>query len=190
MEKQKKALKVEDYLMIDKYRSRTFKLIKTNPKKMSKFKRKYKRYISSFMKYITFALILVKKRINLKFYITIRLGANNMFCTLKHLKKNKTIFSCSAGKYKLNVSKKKLKFMHKIILHKFFLKIKRYLKTKIKILVKLISPVRIRKVIIKRLKMLFKKNTLILNLQENKCYNGCRPKKQKKKKRKGFRLFK
>jgi len=56
-------------------------------------------------------------------YITIRVTANNVFCTLK--KQNRTLYVGSAGIYKIHISKKILKTNLKIIISKFLFNIKK-----------------------------------------------------------------
>ena len=46
------------------------------------------------------------------------------------------------------------------------------------------------KSIIKKLISSLKKNKLIIKSLPVKCFNGCRPKKKKRKKQKGLRIFK
>jgi len=45
----------------------------------------------------------------INYQLNIKITTNNIFCTLKNLKLNKILTVRSAGIYKLNVSKKKLK---------------------------------------------------------------------------------
>jgi len=65
--------------------------------------------------------------------------------------------------------------------------------TKKGLIVKLVAPIRIRKkatgLILKGLK-LRKSPKLLFILKTKKCFNGCQAKKQRKKKRKGLRVFK
>lgn len=59
---------------------------------------------------------------------------------------------------------------------------------------KMISPVRTRKSLVFRFLKLLKRNknirAFVLNVLEKKVFNGCRPKKKKRKKRQGLRVFK
>lgn len=125
---------------------------------------------------------------NLKIYIRIR--SNNIFCTLIELSQNKILLNISSGKYKIQTSKKKLKYNVKIILETFFKDIRKYLKQQKNILIELIAAIRIRKHIIKFLNKNLKKKNLILHTQEKKCFNGCRPAKKRRKKRLRLQILK
>jgi ribosomal protein S11 len=129
----------------------------------------------------------LKKKI--VYTITIKIIPNNVFCTFINNIENKTKLTISAGKYKLNVSRKKLKFTSKIILAKFIDEIKNQIKNST-ILIKIYSPIKQKKSIIKKLISSLKKNKLIIKSLPVKCFNGCRPKKKKRKKQKGLRIFK
>ena len=124
--------------------------------------------------------------------ITIKVKPNNVFCTLRNNKK--TLYITSSGKCNLNASKKTLKYTTKIILQFFFHNIKKYIKTKNKkdkyFLIKLCTPKRSRVPIFKQLQEHFKKKELLFDVKGKKCFNGCRPSKQKRKKQKGLRIFK
>jgi ribosomal protein S11 len=126
---------------------------------------------------------------NSKLKLVIRITPNNIFCTLINLIKNEIICNKSAGIFKIQVSKKKIKFAHKIILMKFIDTIKSKLSTNL-IIVKIIGPIKIRKSIIKCLSLNLKQNNLILHTKPLKCFNGCRPAKKRRKKQKGLRIFK
>ena len=58
------------------------------------------------------------KSFSLKVYI--RLKPNNIFCTLIDLKENRILLNTSSGKYKMQTSKKRLKYNSKILLEYFF----------------------------------------------------------------------
>jgi len=105
---------------------------------------------------------------------------------------NKILFTVSSGKYKINTTKKRLKYNLKIII-KFFLRdIKKYTEKSKKILVDLILSLRIRKFIFRVLRKEFQKKHVVVHLKENKCFNGCRSVKKKRKKGLKFkyRIFK
>jgi ribosomal protein S11 len=121
--------------------------------------------------------------------LSIRVTPNNVFCTLKNILRKKTISLGSSGIYKVKTSKKTLRYSTKVILEYFLKTIKKELNSK-KVIVNIIGPIRIRKAILKQLKKYFKKSSLILNIENKKCFNGCRPKKKKRKKQKGLRVFK
>jgi ribosomal protein S11 len=119
--------------------------------------------------------------------ISIKISPNNVFCTLQ--KEKKTLFVASSGKYKIKTSKKSLKFSSKKIIQTFLYKIKRLVKYNM-IIVNFTGPIRLKKKLIKQILFFFKTNSLIFNTDSKKCFNGCRPKKKKRKKQRGLRLFK
>lgn len=121
--------------------------------------------------------------------ISIKVTPNNVFCTLKNITKEKTIKIGSSGKYNVKTSKKTLRYSTKIIVGSFLEEIKNELQTK-KLIVDLIGPIRIRKAILKQLSKYIRKSSTILNVQDKKCFNGCRPPKKRRKKQKGLRIFK
>ena len=123
--------------------------------------------------------------------INIRVTANNIFCTLVDLKSNKTLIVGSGGKYKVKTSKKKLSYNIKIVLDLFFKDILEKLLPKEELLLNLISPLKIRKKIIRQLfTFLRKKRNLTINIVPKKAFNGCRPPKKIRKRKKGLRIFK
>ena len=127
---------------------------------------------------------------NFKLKIFIRIRPNNIFCTLKNLKTNKIILNKSSGLYELQTSKNKLKYNIKIILQFFFKEIDKFFKKEKNILIEIIAGIRIRKKIFQFLKQKMKKKNIILYIKKKKSFNGCRPKKKKRKKRQGLRIFK
>jgi ribosomal protein S11 len=180
-------------------------MLKQNKKLKSKYKYKNKKVIlkikaiqrlkkifkhKSYFINPTFQGILnAKLESKIKSKITIKVTPNNVFCTFKDLKKNKTLVVSSAGKYKLNVSKKTLRFGNKIIIQNFIEEIKPFIK-KDTIIINIQGPIKIRKSILKQITVLLKGVKFILKVDELKCFNGCRPPKKKRKKQKGLRIFK
>jgi ribosomal protein S11 len=137
--------------------------------------------------------LFLQKNINKKYFfkLIITLKANNIFCSFFNTKTKKTLKIISSGIYKIKTSKKSLKFSTKNILKMFLGTIKKKYKLfNKKLLIKITAPIRIRKKIIKQLSNSFKTNSLIINIEEKKCFNGCRPSKKKRKKKKGFCIFK
>lgn len=120
--------------------------------------------------------------------INIRITPNNIFCTLKNNKK-KTLKVASSGKYKIKTSRKTLKYSTKNVVSAFLEEIKKLAIDK-RILVNLIGPTRIRKSVLEQISKHFRKRSLIINVKDKKCFNGCRPPKKKRKKQKGLRIFK
>jgi ribosomal protein S11 len=121
--------------------------------------------------------------------IDIRITPNNVFCTLKNCFNNKTIKIGSAGKYKIKTSKKTLKYSCKIIVGFFLKEIRQDINSK-KILVNLTGPISLRKSLIEQVTKYIKRNSITININQKKCFNGCRPPKKRRKKQKGLRLFK
>ena len=168
-----------------------FKKKKYVKNKCIAFIRRSKRFYKYKSSILNFKDFILKKALNLftlKVYIRIR--SNNVFCTLVDLKNNITLFNTSSGKYKINTTKKKLKYNTKVIINSFFRDINSNIKSKKNIIVELISPIKTRKQIVRILKQRLKQKNLILHIKENKCFNGCRPQKKKRKKRLTFRIFK
>ena len=124
-----------------------------------------------------------------KLKLVIRITPNNIFCTLINVTKKQIICNKSAGTFKIPVSKKKIKFAHRIILIKFLEIIKSKLGNNL-IIIKIIGPIKIRKSIVKCLSINLKNNNLILHTKPLKCFNGCRPAKKRRKKQKGLRIYK
>jgi hypothetical protein len=78
----------------------------------------------------------------------IRTKPNNIFVTLTKVLPVQTLLNVSAGRFKINVSKKTLKFNLKLILQKVFNSLKSFL-AKHKTLIKLIIPINRRVQILK-----------------------------------------
>ena len=122
--------------------------------------------------------------------INIRITANNIFCTLIDLKTKQTLHVGSGGKYKIKTSKKKLRYNSKIIVELFFKDINKKINSE-EVLINLIAPIKIKKLVLKQLYTFFKKYTnLTINVTPKKCFNGCRPAKKIRKRKKGLRIFK
>lgn len=186
---------------------------------------------------------------------------NNFFANFFDIKNQKTISSCSSGKYKIQLSKKTLRFSYASVLIKFLKsikknffyrkknsilkrmviqskrgikKFKRYKKLKQKkqknkikdengkkdydfndfgsfkkimlfkikkkkilkirknsgLVISITASSRLKKKIARTIKYTFKKLPIIVLIDERKIYNGCRAKKQIRKKRMRFRIFK
>jgi ribosomal protein S11 len=125
---------------------------------------------------------------NFKFFckkINIRITPNNVFCTLKNISKNKIITIGSSGKYKIKTSKKTIRYSTKTIISSFLEEIKKNLNSK-HYIINIIGPIKIRKAILKQLSKYLKKKSIIINIDNKKCFNGCRPPKKKRKKQKGL----
>lgn len=133
--------------------------------------------------------------------ITIRITSNNIFCTLASKKPSGDLVlqAASAGKYRLKVTKKRLKHQYKPFLKKFFAKIWPRLGLG-NLMIFITAPIRLRKKIISllpklrsyRLKAKKKcgRRAIFIKVCRKKCFNGCQSPKKRRKKRKGIRLTK
>ena len=136
-----------------------------------------------------------KKKLKNYLRLNIRVSPNNIFCNLKDGRSNNIVKSLSTGAVKLKTTKKRLNFNIKNFLFTFFKDITKIkeLKTKKHALIKVVSPKKFRKRILKMFhggvfKKFIQKKNLILDIPSNKIFNGCRPKKDIRKKRK-FSLY-
>jgi hypothetical protein len=128
------------------------------------------------------------------FSINIKCSQNNVFCTLANVLSNKIVFSCSAGKYNVSISRKSLRYNVIPVLTYFFQEIKQ-ITTKAKILIVIFTlPINLKKNV---LSFVFsqiydktKKKTIFFVLKNKKCFNGCKSKKKKRKKHKVMRFLK
>lgn len=122
--------------------------------------------------------------------VDIRLTPNNIFCTYTNLRTNKIVLNGSSGKYKIQTSRKRLKTASKSVLDIFFNKLKKEKASNISIL-NLTAPISLRKRLIRRLlKQAGRKKKLFLKINPNKCFNGCRASKRRRKKSLRVRFYK
>lgn len=188
MQKQKKLNFKKKF--VSKYKKTKFNKLNSSKSEFSFFRTrkllKNKPYITNptFQK-------LIKRNTSKFFYkqISIRVTPNNVFCTLKNAAKNKTLYITSSGKSNTKTSKKVLRYSSKIIVQMFFEKIKEHLVSK-KFLINIIGPKKIKRALLEQISNTLKGKSLIINVDGKKCFNGCRPAKKKRKKRKGLRIFK
>ena len=126
-------------------------------------------------------------------HLSIKLSANNVFCTLKNLIHNTVYFSRASGAYKMKVTKKSLKYVSTLILSSFLEQNKINFKNCSLILV-LTAPTKVRKHLIKflykNLKHRYSIRYLIFYVPSKKSYNGCRAPKKRRKKRRVLQKFK
>ena len=192
---EKKQVKINYQKKIDKKVKNKSKFFKFNKAKKAKslliLKKAFKRKVSG-RPFKQYRLLNKKKFIRL----TIKVVPNNIFCNIKDNQSNKVLKSVSGGSYKIKLSKKGLRYSAKLVVTSF-LKDLRDMKIKFNksLITKIIAPVQIRRQILGVLsvslfsKFASKKNA-ILEVESKKVFNGCRPRKQVRKKRKGLRLFK
>jgi ribosomal protein S11 len=156
-------------------------------KKVAKFKKQSVNKIKTLLKnknYITKSkyfkiLKLENTKQKIDFFINIKIMKNNFFCTLKN--KEKTLILISSGKLKIKVSKRKLKAASKIIIKRFIYIIKKTIRGKNSLLT-ISGQIKTTKQVIKQLISGLNKCKIILNIKDKKCFNGCRPKKKRRKK--------
>jgi ribosomal protein S11 len=120
-------------------------------------------------------------------HCTIKLGSNNVFCTLKNIQKNTVYCSRSSGRYKYKITKKTLKYIAPLVISSFLEESRKDL-YKSSLILNLIAPKRLRRYNIRALgRMLIKKyrvKHLIFSVKDKKCFNGCRLPKLRRKKKK------
>jgi hypothetical protein len=126
---------------------------------------------------------IIKK--DLRYTIDIKITPNNIFCTFRSLKT--TLIVLTAGILKIKLTKRKLKFVSKILVQKFIKNLKKTIQGKVSIL-NISGPIKLVKKIVTQFVKELSESTLIINIKNKKSFNGCRPKKARKKKRKGLRV--
>lgn len=124
---------------------------------------------------------------NNKHIVNIKIIPNNTMITLTDIYGN-TEYKITAGKLGLHSSKKNYKQIYNLVLTEFFKYLKNGRKNK-NILFRLNVPKLIRRRIVKRLKF-FLKNSNVFEGVRQLAYNGCRPSKMRRKKRKGLKITK
>jgi hypothetical protein len=128
-----------------------------------------------------------------KYLLSLNVCANNIFCNLSYPafeSHNQTIFSLSSGKLNIKVSKKRLKPMLKLYLTSLYKEVKKIIKSKV-LLIEIKAPRKLRKKMSKSLYKAFLKDfSLLFNFKHLKSFNGCRPKKFRRKKRKRLVIYK
>ena len=127
-------------------------------------------------------------RPQLKLTLTFNVTQNNIFCTLIN-NKNNILFVTSSGKEKIPTSKKTLKYSARNIILSFLKKIRRYFRKNI-FLIKIKAPLRIKINLLRIITKVIDKKYIFIFVTNNKCFNGCKPPKKKRKKRHGLRIFK
>jgi len=121
--------------------------------------------------------------------VSIKIKPNNVFCSLTDILNKKSVYNTSSGKAGVKTSKKLLKFSSKIIIQSFFNKVKKKIKNE-NVLINFEGPKRLKRLVLQLLKKNIKCKRLLVAIEGKKCFNGCRAPKKRRKKRKGFRVFK
>ena len=119
--------------------------------------------------------------------VYIKINPNNTMITWTD-KQGNVIYKVSAGMLGLHSSKKNYKLINNLVISEFFKKLKSEKKNKF-ILFKLSAPKILRRRILRRLKFFLRNKNFFENLR-TLSFNGCRPSKVRRKKRKGLRLYK
>lgn len=153
--------------------------------------------------------------------LNIVVKANNVFCTFSYLNnvKRRTLKVCNGGSYKLNFSKKNIRFIYNNdIITPFIEKVKMYCFTKkfkekalykkqrkiskkikpfwyIKkknsgVVVNIVASSRQRKIILNNISYHFRRVPLLIKIHDKKIFNGCRAPKKQRKKRRRMRILK
>ena len=126
-----------------------------------------------------------------KHQLNITVVQNNIFCTMALVETNKIALSCSAGKYKIKITRRKLKYSFPWVLENFESELRKLRIRFTGLIVNITCPVTIRAKIAHLVRNMFpKKLPLVMRFSKKKCFNGCRPPKLVRKKRKGFLLLK
>jgi hypothetical protein len=186
MQKEKKNLKYNKKKNLTKrFQKKFFRFILK--KKVYSRKKKYNSRLVFFFERYEFYF---KQKASLfNSLLILRIKQNNLFVTLLNLRTNRVWKIWSCGLYKLNASKRQLKFIVNILLIKIF----KYLKKKFRkanfvIIIRGMSF--IKKKIIRKIQFFFRNQMYLLVSKSTKVFNGCRAKKIRRKKYKKFRVLK
>lgn len=121
--------------------------------------------------------------------INILFKSNNFFCTLSNPLTKRVLYTVSSGNYDIKTSKKLLKHTFKFVLERFFRVVSKKIKSS-NLIFNITSPIHLRKRVLDIISLNSTKGSFIVQIKKSKCYNGCRPSKKQRKKRKGLKLLK
>jgi hypothetical protein len=100
----------------------------------------------------------IRKAAKFSYQVNIRIGPHNIFVNASGLRgKKRTYISETAGTYKVGVSKKKLKHVYSLVLNQFYYNLKKIVKKR-GVIFEVISPIKIRKKVVKTILHSFKQN--------------------------------
>lgn len=125
-------------------------------------------------------------------FLRVKVVTNNVFCYLLDCKTKSTLISGSAGLYNINVSKKSMRFYARNVLAQFFSSCEHFIKKrKILLVFNVESRSRLKKKLVRVIRNYFKRKVIVIAaFKSRKCFNGCRQRKQVRRKRRFFRVFK
>jgi hypothetical protein len=154
-----------------------------------KFHIKNRRYKLTFYKKVQ---LLTKSSIQRAYFhkVIIHIKPNNVFCTFINTYKKKILESSNSATFSINITKKQLKHnIPKLLL--FFIK-KIFQRLKAQLIIKIISPKYLKKRILRQIRPFFSKyqKQLLIEMPSKKCFNGCKPPKNRRKKRKYNIIYK
>lgn len=121
--------------------------------------------------------------------LSVNISSNNIFLNLSKILNAKVLKNASSGSFKVKVTKKRLKQTVCVVLQKFLNKIKPVIHRR-NLLIILTSPQFLRKKVLKLFRDSFMRRNIFIKINPLKCFNGCRPKKRKRKKRVLLKVFK
>jgi hypothetical protein len=140
-----------------------------------------------------------KQSIRLQKYIVhVRVTTNNIFCTFSNAFKNKVLITVSSGICNFKMSKKNWKHIPSSIVYSFIKRIRRYL-IRIKMIKRVSLSIQFSGLKTTRFIPLVKQfrkglryfmKTFSMEVLSRKCFNGCIPKKKRRKKRLRFIVWK
>jgi len=124
-------------------------------------------------------------------YIFITIKINNIFILLSDIKLNKTLLYRSSENYKIKVSKRTMKESLKYMIRLYINEIqKKFLNTIDSLVLRIVAPITLRRIILDLVKLFFQvqkdKKKIRLEIIPKKCFNGCRPRKAKRKKQRNI----
>lgn len=140
-----------------------------------------------------------------QYKVNILVKQHNVFCSITTTKDNKTLHMCSSGKYKVKMSKKTLTYTYYWFLRRFFAKVKKLIRVpsvkktlkqgkkvsrRSGVIVNLVSPRKLTMNIVRTTRYITKKRPFVFKVIDKKIYNGCRPPKKVRKKRRRMRNYK
>ena len=169
--------------------------LKKNPKKFKSRKLAQSNFIpfsSNYGSFISFKKTSLQKDILWSRRINIKITPNNAFCTLTNLIDNNILVQTSSGKCNIKCSRKVIRFASKAVIDNFVESLNENIASE-SILLKYSGPVRLRRMVLNSIFYhirKFKPFHLFFDIKPKKFFNGCRPRKQRRKRNKRSSIFK